>query len=56
VLGEQRGATRFEAVHGAINLPMISREDEVSRLVDRATAALLGQGQIVVIPASASRA
>ena len=49
VLGEQRGATRFEAVHGASSLPMISREDEISRLVDRATAALLGQGQIVVI-------
>ena len=53
VLGEQRGATRFEAVHGAINLPMISREDEVSRLVDRAAAALLGQGQIVVITGEA---
>src|SRR6201995_3065869 len=53
VLGEQRGATRFEAVHGAINLPMISREDEVSRLVDRATAALLGQGQIVVVTGEA---
>ncbi|WP_076866245.1 adenylate/guanylate cyclase domain-containing protein [Bradyrhizobium mercantei] len=49
VLGEQRGASRFEAVHGAISLPMISREDDVSRLVDRAAAALLGQGQIVVI-------
>lgn len=49
VLGEQRGATRFEAVHGTFNLPMISRENEVSRLVDRATSALLGQGQIVVI-------
>ncbi|HEY7959260.1 MAG TPA: adenylate/guanylate cyclase domain-containing protein, partial [Sphingomicrobium sp.] len=53
VLGEQRGATRFEAVHGAINLPMISREDEVSQLVDRAIAALLGQGQIVVITGEA---
>jgi class 3 adenylate cyclase/ABC-type cobalamin/Fe3+-siderophores transport system ATPase subunit len=53
VLGEQRGATRFEAVHRATNLPMISREDEVSRLVDRATAALLGQGQIVVITGEA---
>jgi hypothetical protein len=53
VLGEQRGATRFEAVHGASSLPMISREDEVSRLVDRATAALLGQGQIVVITGEA---
>jgi hypothetical protein len=53
VLGEQRGASRFEAVHGASSLPMISREDEVSRLVDRATAALLGQGQIVVIAGEA---
>ena len=53
VLGEQWGATRFEAVHREINLPMISREDEVSRLVDRATAALLGQGQIVVITGEA---
>ena len=53
VLGEQRGATRFEAVHGASSLPMISREDEVARLVDRATAALLGQGQIVVITGEA---
>jgi len=53
VLREYRGATRFEAVHGAINLPMVSREDEVSRLVDRATAALLGQGQIVVITGEA---
>ena len=53
VLGEQRGATRFEAVHGKIKLPMISREDEVSRLVDRATAALLGQGQVVVITGEA---
>src|SRR6201997_5098137 len=44
VLGEQRGATRFEAAHGAINLPMISREDEVSRLVHRAAAARPGQG------------
>ncbi|HEY2248057.1 MAG TPA: adenylate/guanylate cyclase domain-containing protein [Bradyrhizobium sp.] len=53
VLGEQRGATRFEAVHGASSLPMISREDEISRLIDRATAALLGQGQIVVITGEA---
>ena len=53
VLGEQRGATRFEAVHGASSLPMISREDEIARLVDRATAALLGQGQIVVITGEA---
>src|ERR1700760_1616895 len=53
VLGEQRGASRFEAVHGAINLPMISREDEVSRLVDRAAAALLGQGQIVLVTGEA---
>jgi class 3 adenylate cyclase len=53
VLGEQRGATRFEAVHGASSLPMISREDEISRLVDRATAALLGQGQIVVVTGEA---
>src|SRR5690242_10628663 len=53
VLGEQRGATRFEAVHGSRSLPMISREDEISRLVDRATAALLGQGQIVVITGEA---
>src|ERR1700761_7007822 len=29
VLGEQRGATRFEAGHGASSLPMISREDEI---------------------------
>src|SRR5689334_20017126 len=53
VLGEQRGATRFEAVHGASSLPMISREDEIARLIDRATAALLGQGQIVVISGEA---
>jgi class 3 adenylate cyclase/energy-coupling factor transporter ATP-binding protein EcfA2 len=53
VLWEQRGATRFEAVHGAIDLPMISREDEVSRLVDCATATLLGEGQIVVITGEA---
>ena len=53
VLGEQRGASRFEAVHGASSLPMISREDEIARLVDRATAALLGQGQIVVIAGEA---
>ena len=53
MLGEQRGATRFEAVHGASSLPMISREDEIARLVDRATAALLGQGQIVVITGEA---
>ena len=53
VLGEQRGATRFEAVHGASSLPMISREDEIARLVDRATAALLGQGQIVVVTGEA---
>ncbi|WP_375776672.1 adenylate/guanylate cyclase domain-containing protein [Bradyrhizobium sp. ma5] len=53
VLGEHWGATRFEAVHGAINLPMISREDEVSRLVDFAATALLGQGQIVVITGEA---
>jgi class 3 adenylate cyclase/ABC-type cobalamin/Fe3+-siderophores transport system ATPase subunit len=53
VLGEQRGATRFGAVHGANNLPMISREDEIARLVDRATAALLGQGQIVVVTGEA---
>jgi class 3 adenylate cyclase len=53
VLGEQRGATRFEAAHGATNLPMISREDEIARLVDRATAALLGQGQIVVVTGEA---
>jgi len=31
VLGEQRGATRFEAVHGgASTLPMISREHEIA--------------------------
>jgi class 3 adenylate cyclase len=53
VLGEARGATRFEAVRGASSLPMISREDEISRLVDHATAALLGQGQIVVITGEA---
>jgi class 3 adenylate cyclase len=53
VLGEQRGATRFGAVHGANSLPMISREDEIARLVDRATAALLGQGQIVIITGEA---
>src|ERR1700759_364251 len=54
VLGEQRGATRFEAVHGgASTLPMISREHEIALLVDRATAALLGQGQIVVIAGEA---
>src|SRR6201994_3272053 len=53
VLGEQRGATRFEAVHGASSLPMISREDEISRLIDRATAALLAQGQIVVVTGEA---
>ena len=53
VLGEQRGATRFEAVHGASSLPMISREAEIARLVDRATAALLGQGQIVVVTGEA---
>jgi class 3 adenylate cyclase len=53
VLGEHRGATRFEAVHGASSLPMISREDEIARLVDRATAALLGQGQIIVVTGEA---
>ncbi len=53
VLGEQRGASRFEAVHGASSLPMISRENEIARLVDFATAALLGQGQIVVIAGEA---
>ncbi|MBR0794807.1 AAA family ATPase [Bradyrhizobium jicamae] len=53
VIGEQRGATRFDAVHGAVSLPMISREHEISRLVDRAAAALLGQGQIVVITGEA---
>src|ERR1700759_4428195 len=52
-LGQQRGAGRFEAVRGASSLPMISREDEIARLVDRATAALLGQGQIVVITGEA---
>ncbi|MCC8977317.1 adenylate/guanylate cyclase domain-containing protein [Bradyrhizobium acaciae] len=53
VIGEQRGATRFDAVHGAVSLPMISREHEISRLVDCAAAALLGQGQIVVITGEA---
>ena len=53
VLGEQRGATRFEAVHGPSSLPMISRESEVARLVDSATAALVGPGQIVVVTGEA---
>jgi len=53
VLGELRGATRFEAVHGSSHLPMISREGEIARLVDHATAALLGQGQIIVVTGEA---
>ena len=53
VLGEQRGATRYEVAHGSGSLPMISREGEIARLVDRGTAALLGQGQIVVISGEA---
>jgi class 3 adenylate cyclase/tetratricopeptide (TPR) repeat protein len=53
VLGEQRGASRFEAAHRSGSLPMISREGEIARLVDRATAALLGRGQIVLITGEA---
>jgi class 3 adenylate cyclase/tetratricopeptide (TPR) repeat protein len=53
VLGERRGASRFEINHPKSSLPMISRESEIARLVDRATAALLGQGQIVVVTGEA---
>jgi class 3 adenylate cyclase len=53
VLGEQRGASRFEAAHRSGSLPMISREGEIARLVDRATTALLGRGQIVLITGEA---
>lgn len=53
VLGERRGASRFAANHQTGALPMVSRESEIARLVDRATAAQAGQGQIVVITGDA---
>ncbi len=53
VLGERRGESRFEINHPSSSLPMISRESEIARLVDRATAAQLGQGQIVLITGEA---
>jgi hypothetical protein len=53
VLGERRGASRFEIDHPSTSLPMISRESEIARLVDRATTALLGQGQIVLVTGEA---
>ncbi|MFI5011634.1 MAG: adenylate/guanylate cyclase domain-containing protein [Hyphomicrobiales bacterium] len=53
VIGEQRGASRFEAAHRSSSLPMISREGEIARLVDRATAAMGGRGQIVLISGEA---
>ncbi|HEX3633324.1 MAG TPA: AAA family ATPase, partial [Casimicrobiaceae bacterium] len=53
VTGERRGASRFAADHRANVLPMVSRESEITRLVDRATAAQAGQGQIVVITGDA---
>jgi class 3 adenylate cyclase len=53
VLGERRGASRFAADHRSNVLPMVSRESEITRLVDRATAAQAGQGQIVVITGDA---
>jgi class 3 adenylate cyclase len=53
VLSEQRGASRFAVNQRSNGLPMVSRESEVARLVDRATAALAGQGQIVVITGDA---
>lgn len=53
VLGERMGASRFEINHPSSSLPMISRESEIARLVDRATAALLGQGQIILVTGEA---
>src|SRR6202012_4203878 len=53
VLGERKGESRFEINHPSSSLPMISRESEIARLVDRATAAQLGQGQIVLITGDA---
>ncbi|HEY2862742.1 MAG TPA: adenylate/guanylate cyclase domain-containing protein, partial [Casimicrobiaceae bacterium] len=53
VLAERRDASRFAATHRSDGLPMVSRESEIVRLVDRATAALAGQGQIVVITGDA---
>ena len=53
VLGERRGASRFAVHHRSNGLPMVSRESEIARLVDRATAAQAGQGQIVVITGDA---
>ena len=53
VRGERRGASRFEINHPSSRSPMISRESEIARLVDRATAAQLGQGQIVLITGEA---
>ena len=53
VRGERRGASRFEINHPSSSSPMISRESEIARLVDRATAAQLGQGQIVLITGEA---
>jgi len=53
VLSERRGASRFATHHRSNGLPMVSRESEIARLVDRATAALAGQGQIVVVTGDA---
>jgi class 3 adenylate cyclase len=53
VLGERRGASRFAANQRSNGLPMVSRESEIARLVDRATVALAGQGQIVVVTGDA---
>ncbi len=53
VLSERRGASRFEITHPSSGLPMISRESEIARLVDRATTAQLGHGQIVLITGDA---
>jgi class 3 adenylate cyclase len=53
VLSERRGASRFAANHHSNGLPMVSRESEIARLVDRATAAMAGQGQIVVVSGDA---
>ena len=53
VLSEGRSESRFEATRRKSELPMAGRSAELARLMGRATLALSGQGQVVVIEGEA---
>ncbi|MBV8400219.1 MAG: AAA family ATPase, partial [Acetobacteraceae bacterium] len=49
VLGESAGASRFEALRGAVLAPLVGREEELALLLRRWEQAQAGDGKVVLI-------